>query len=586
MRLGFRGKILLAIFGVASASLLLVATLVSLSLPEQTIRRIETSLVSEARLIGEILEHHERQLAGEGLEAEAARLGTTLPARVTFIRADGTVAADSNVRGAAALAALENHGTRPEVVAARRNGTGSTRRYSSTLHTEMVYVAVRSTHPTVAVVRLSLPLTEVSHQVDAVRRVTLLALVLALVAAASLAWMTSAILGRRLNTIAAAARRYAAGDLSHPVRDYESDELGTVARVLDDTVRQLAGRVVELAEDRARQEAILTGMAEGVLVVNAQGGVERVNQAARDMLALSDSWPQSHYLEVVRHPGIAGLLTSALAGAVPPGLELSSVRGPDRRLVARAVPISAPRGAAAVLVLHDITDLRRADQVRRDFVANVSHELRTPLTAVRGYVEALTDDPSSPEERAKFLEVIARHVHRMERLVRDLLRLASLDARQEPVEVTELPLTVLLEGIVADLAGRIEARHHVVSVAVDPPEALIRTDPAKLQDALRNVLENAVNYSPEGCRIQLSARPDGDRWRIEVTDEGPGIPEADLERIFERFYRVDKARSRESGGTGLGLSIVKHLVGTLGGRVWAENRAEGGARFIIEVPRH
>ena len=583
MHLGFRGKIFVAIFGVAAACLLLVATLVSLSLPEQTYRRIEQSLVSEAHLVADVLSTHERDLPSGAIESEASRIGKTLPARVTLIAADGTVVGDSMVSGAT-LSTLENHATRPEVLQAKATGVGISRRYSHTIQTDMLYVAVTIDHPRMTVVRLALPLTEVQQQVASVRHMTLVALGVALVGALALAWIASVLLGRRLQAIASAARRFASGDLSQRVRDYERDELGTVARVLDDTVRELASRVDELRQDRARTDAILTGMVEGVMVVNSQGRVQLVNRAARAMLALDDATVGGHYLESVRHPGIAALLTDTLEGRQPPHLELSPARTPGRRLVARATPVSAPSVTGAVLVLHDITDLRRADQVRRDFVANVSHELRTPLTAIRGYVEALTDDPASVEDRARFLDVIARHVSRMERLVSDLLRLAGLDARQEPVEQSTCPLPGLLAGAIADLATIIESRRQEVTIGVAPEVTTVRTDPQKLQDAIRNLVENAVNYSPEGTRIRLDARQNGDRVAITVSDEGPGIPESDLERVFERFYRVDKARSRESGGTGLGLSIVKHLIDVLGGQVWAANRPEGGAVFTISLP--
>jgi two-component system phosphate regulon sensor histidine kinase PhoR len=583
MRLGFRWKIFLATFGVASAAVLLAATLVSLSVSARTSQRIEQSLVAETRLVADVLSHHERDLTPETLDAEADRVGRTLPARVTFITADGRVVGDSMVSGSG-LATLDNHATRPEIMDARAHGLGTSRRYSHTLQTDMLYVAMRVDHPVVATVRLALPLTDVQRQVADVRRLALIALGAAVALAAAAAAFSSTMMSRRLQAMAAAARRFAAGDLSHPVRDYERDEIGTVARVLDDTVRALAGRVAELARDRARTDAILTGMVEGVMVVNRQGRVQLVNPAARAMLGLDDAAVGGHYLESVRHPGVASLLAAALEGKEPEGLELSPVRTPERRLVGRAAPVSAPGADGAVLVLHDITDLRRADQVRRDFVANVSHELRTPLTAIRGYVEALADEPAAAEDRARFLEVIARHVNRMERLVKDLLRLAGLDARQEPVELAPCPLQGLFAGAVADLSPVIQARRQVVEIHVDPAAATIQTDAAKLQDALRNLLENAVNYSPEGRRIRLDAVAVDGRAILTVSDEGPGIPDADLTRIFERFYRVDKARSRESGGTGLGLSIVKHLVDLLGGRVWAANRPEGGAVFTITLP--
>ncbi len=584
MRLGYRGRIAVAIYAVAATALLLAATLLAFSLSGQTYRRIEQSLLSEARLVADMMATHERDIAPEAIEVEAARIGKTLAARVTFIAADGTVVGDSMVKPSD-LATLENHGTRPEVLEARARGAGVSRRYSRTLQTDMVYVAIPITHPRIAIVRLALPLTEVQQQVAAVRAATLVALGAAMIGALGLAWLASTLLGRRLRATADAARRYASGDLSRRLRDYEPDEIGTVARVLDDTVHELARRALELAEDRARMDAILFGMVEGVIVVNDHGRVQLVNRAAREMLGLEGDSVGGHYLEAVRHPGVAALLTEALAGREPTHLELSPTRTPGRHMVARAAPVSAPSATGAVLVLHDITDLRRADQVRRDFVANVSHELRTPLTAIRGYVEALADEPPSPEDRARFLEVIARHAARMERLVKDLLRLAALDARQELIERAPCPLQGLLAGTVSDLATMIEARHQSVEILVDPSVATIRTDAAKLQDALRNLVENAVNYSPEGRRIRLDARPSDGQIEITVSDEGPGLPEADLERVFERFYRVDKARSRDSGGTGLGLSIVKHIVGLLGGRVWAANRPEGGAVFTISLPR-
>ena len=584
MRLGFRGKIAVAIFVVAAAALLLAATLVSVSLADQTYRRIEQSLVSEARLVADVMSTHERDIAPEAIEAEAARIGKTLPARVTLIAADGRVVGDSMVKGSD-LATLENHGTRPEVLEAKARGVGVSRRHSHTIQTDMLYVAVPVNHPRITIVRLALPLTEVQQQIAAVRHMTLVALAAALAGALALAWLASALLGRRLRLMAGAARRYASGDLSRRLRDYEPDELGTVARVLDDTVHELARRAVELAEDRARMDAILAGMVEGVVVVDDHGRVQLVNRAAREMLGLESGGVGGHYLEAVRHPGVAALITEALGGGEPARLELSPARTPGRHLVARAAPVTAPSATGAVLVLHDITDLRRADQVRRDFVANVSHELRTPLTAIRGYVEALADEPASAEERARFLEVIARHAARMERLVKDLLRLAALDAKQEPVEWALCPVQGLFAGTVADLSTMIEARRQTIDISVDPVVAMIRTDASKLQDALRNLVENAINYSPEGRRIRLDARPSDRQVTLTVSDEGPGIPETDLERIFERFYRVDKARSRESGGTGLGLSIVKHLVSLLGGRVWAANRPEGGAVFTISLPR-
>jgi two-component system phosphate regulon sensor histidine kinase PhoR len=234
------------------------------------------------------------------------------------------------------------------------------------------------------------------------------------------------------------------------------------------------------------------------------------------------------------------------------------------------------------VVLHDITDLRRADQMRRDFVANVSHELRTPLTAIRGYVEALVDGASADDSR-RFLDIIARHTHRMERLVSDLLRLARLDAGQETLDIVSCEIDGLARTVIADLSPALDARRQRVDVSIAPGAKTLRADPPKVHDALRNLVANASSYAPEGTTIRIEAHPEDSRVALTVSDEGPGIPEEDLARVFERFYRVEKSRARDPGGTGLGLAIVKHLVELHGGTVRAANRPEGGAAVTIVI---
>jgi two-component system phosphate regulon sensor histidine kinase PhoR len=301
------------------------------------------------------------------------------------------------------------------------------------------------------------------------------------------------------------------------------------------------------------------------------------------MLRVEPSAASRPYLEVIRHPDIAAQLTMALRGEELGSQEVALARDPGRTFVARAAPVSGTGGGGAVLVLHDITDLRRADQIRRDFVANVSHELRTPLTAIRGYVEALLDEPADADTTHRFLEIIARHSTRMERLVKDLLRLARLDAGQEALETARCDVRQIFGGVIADLSPVIEAKGQRIAIDVASEAAHIECDPAKLHDIVRNLVENAVNYSPDGADVRLgAARVDGS-YSITVADSGPGIPPEDLNRVFERFYRVDKSRSRP-GGTGLGLAIVRHLVELHGGEARAENVPGGGALFTVKLP--
>jgi two-component system phosphate regulon sensor histidine kinase PhoR len=352
---------------------------------------------------------------------------------------------------------------------------------------------------------------------------------------------------------------------------------------------QLSRRVGELETERARMAAILSGMVEGVLVVDGEGRLRLVNDAAQRMLNLGNNLLGRHYVEAVRQPGVVGQLGAALKGEHRPPIEVPldavSPAGGPRIFRAQATPANPDGAGGAVLVLHDISDLRRVDRMRRDFVANVSHEMRTPLTAVRGYVEALLEEPVEPSQRRKFLEVIDRHTGRMERLVRDLLRLARLDAQQETAEVHPIDVAALFRAVASDLSERIEQRQVQVHITVDPAAATIEADATKMHDALRNLVENAVNYSSDGARVELGAHADGERLLLTVGDYGPGVPEADLGRVFERFYRVDKSRTVDPGGTGLGLSIVRHLVELHGGKITAGNRAEGGAVFTISLPR-
>ena len=584
----FRTRLFLTSVAAAAATLLVATLLFSWWVRQSVNERIERGLIAETRLAAETLSHR-RVASPEELDAEADALGQLVAARVTFIAADGTLRGDSEL-SATELSQVENHANRPEIRQALTEGLGLSRRYSGTVRTEMLYVAVpvkNEALPELSLVRLALPLTDVREQLAIVRQLAGVALGVGLIGALVLAWVTSAVLTRRTHAIALAAQRYAAGDLTRSINDTSKDEIGTIARVLDQSVRDVSRRAIELISDRARMEAILGGMIEGVLVVNEQGRLQLVNDAARRMLRLAESPEGRHYLEIVRHPDIAAQLGQALSGQPLQGRELTLPVAPGATFIARSAPIAAAETRGAVLVLHDITDLRRADQIRRDFVANVSHELRTPLTAVRGYVEALLDGVADPAQNRTFLETIARHTNRMERLVRDLLRLARLDAGQETLERVPCQVETLFHAVELELGDAIENRQQVVKHDIASDAAVVSGDPAKLHDALRNLLENAINYSPESSVIVLGARRRESRTLITVTDEGPGIPESDLPRVFERFYRVDKARARDRkdpGGTGLGLAIVKHLVELHGGRVAATNRPTGGAVLTIDLP--
>ena len=586
-RASFQTKFFFAALAAAILALTVAGLLFATTMRRQTNARIENTLVAEARLAADLLGRAATPAAGASdlaaYDEEADRLGQLLDARVTLIAADGRVLGDSS-ETVDAVALMENHGQRPEVVAARSTGLGQARRYSDTLKIDMLYVAVAVREQPIAFVRVALPLTTIQSQLSTVLTATLAALGVALLGGALIAWIFSARIGRRVHLIADIAARYQRGDLEPPRLGFGDDELGEVARALNESVQEVGRRLEAQARDRARMEAILAGMVEGVIVVDAHARLQLVNDAAKQMLKLDEVAAGRPYVETIRLPAIAELVASVLVGRTPGALELSPPRDPSRTIMARAAPAAGAAIHGVILVLLDITDLRRADQIRRDFVANVSHELRTPLTAIRGYVEALSDGDASPEESRRFLDIIARHTQRMERLVKDLLRLARLDAGQETLELSACDARGLAQAVAADLAPAAEARSQRIDVAVAPGAETVRADAAKLHDALRNLVANAITYSPEQASIRIDVGREGARSAISVSDEGPGIPPDDLARVFERFYRVDKSRARDPGGTGLGLAIVKHLVELHGGTVRAENRPGGGARFVITLP--
>jgi two-component system phosphate regulon sensor histidine kinase PhoR len=577
----FRTKVFVGSLVASAVSLLVVALLLSVQIRERQRAAITQRLTDEAHLIADLLSDAPA-VDGAALDAEADRLGQHSASRVTFIAVDGRVVGDST-QTLAQLETLENHASRPEVLLARDHGVGSSRRYSSTLGTDMLYVVVRTTHPAVRYVRLALPLTDIDAQLAEVRTLILIALGTAIPMALVLAWLLSAPLARRVQDIAAVAQRYSAGDLSRPAHDYGRDELGTVARVLDNSVQELGRRLQELSRDRARTDAMLTGMIEGVLVIDAEGRLQLVNRAARHMLHVDESALNRAYLEVIRHPQIVAQLAAALDGQEEAVVELTLAREPGRTFVSRAAPVATEGGGGAVLVLHDVTTLRQADQMRRDFVANVSHELRTPLTAIRGYVEAVLDDAANQAATEQFLQIVLRHTAGMERLVSDLLRLARLDAHQEPLERAWCSVRQLFSDVVTDLETAIHAKRLKIVIELADDDCRIQGDAHKLHDVLRNLVENAINHSPEGGEVRLDASSQDDACTITVADRGPGIPDEHLARVFERFYRVDKSR-RRPGGTGLGLAIAKHLVELHGGEVTAANRPDGGALFTIRLP--
>jgi two-component system phosphate regulon sensor histidine kinase PhoR len=502
---------------------------------------------------------------------------------------------------------MENHATRPEFAAALRGNIGMATRLSRTVGIPFLYVAAPV--PSGAV-RMAYPLSSVQQAQAKVRRSLTVSSAIALLVALVLAALISELISRRLRRIVAFAERVAAGDLSARIAERSSDEIATVAAALDRTARKLEESFAAVETSRRQLETLLNSMQEAVIAVGNDGKVLWVNGRMQRLLGASVRIG-APAVETVRDPGFLAAIESAIgrreisrtrATALLPGriFQVTAAPMPLHSSMSQRANMQAPEGLrgdtgarqpvapaalpGAVAVLHDLTDLERVEKTRRDFIANVSHELRTPLTSVQGYAETLLDSPVGVDANTReFLEIILKNAARMSRLTEDLLVLARVESGEQRFALRAVNTSDLLQDAVATF--QVEAREQGLSLLVEnsAPDAVL-VDPEAIHQVLANLIRNAISYAREGGRITLGAHALKNMTEFYVRDFGPGIASEHLPRLFERFYRIDKARSRESGGTGLGLAIVKHIVLAHGGQVRAESQLGHGSTFYFTIP--
>ena len=519
----------------------------------------------------------------EGLNRWAAEIGSG-GVRVTVIRGDGQVLADSE----ADPRSMENHAERPEVQEALAKGEGRSVRRSVTLQRDLLYYAVRQDvagGPPI-VLRFAIPLATADQALGLFRRSLWLASFVILLVAGMAAVLVSRAFSDRVERLREFSRRVAEGDF-HPLPGGDSgDALEALRASLNQTAARMDRTIRTLTEERNLSSAILGSMVEGVAVVNGAERLVFANQGFADILEL-DVPPRSGsaLVEVVRQTEMIEAVRQVLAGE--PRVEAEIVTGTLRQhfFAATVAAVRAGETSGAVVVLHDITELRKLERVRRDFVANVSHEFKTPLTAIQGFSETLLAGAiDDPQNRERFLGIILEHSRRLARLTDDLLKLSQMDADRLELEIRRVSVAELIESCLETAQHRAAEKdiQVYVSESKEPPD--IAGDRRRLAEVLQNLLDNATQYTLPGGRITVSAEARDADVVFTVSDTGIGIPKADQSRIFERFYRVDAARSREAGGTGLGLAIAKHLVEVHGGRIWVDSEIGQGSQFNFSVP--
>jgi two-component system phosphate regulon sensor histidine kinase PhoR len=512
--------------------------------------------------------------------AAAAKSG----ARVTVISPDGTVLADSS----SDIGTMESHAQRPEVIQALQQGEGRSTRYSVSVKQALIYYAkrVETAAGNPIIIRLALPMDGVDEALGKFRTKLWLWSVLLLLLSGAASLLISRSFTDRIERLRQFSRRVAEGDFRPLPPDGKGDTLEALGGSLNQTAARLDRTIRTLTEERNLSSAILGSMVEGVAVVN---GAERLvfsNPGFAEILGL-DVPPVSgsSLLEIVRQRELIDAVRRVLGGEHR--VEAEIVTGTLRQhfFAATVASVRAGETSGAVIVLHDITALRKLERIRRDFVANVSHEFRTPLTAIQGFSETLIAGAiNDPNNRDRFLAIILDHSRRLARLTEDLLRLSEMDAERLELEIRRVSVSQLVESCYETAQRRAADKSLDLSLELPPNLPDVAGDTRRLQEVLQNLLDNAIQYTLPNGKIVLSADTKNDEVIFTVSDTGIGIPTSDQPRIFERFYRVDAARSREAGGTGLGLSIAKHLIEAHGGRIWVESEIGEGSKFHFSVP--
>ena len=581
MKLGLREKLF-----VFSLFLIIVVGLIAGFFLEHQRRssieaRIEGELVTIAQLAREQFNDGHVHSAEE-IDELADRLAAASGSRITVVDMEGWVIGDSELSGDE-IPEVENHGKRPEILEALETGLGVDRRLSATVDTALLYVAVPFGDPEPrGIVRASLLLADVDKAISELRLSLFIAGLLGLIGATLISGLAAHIMTRTLRSLIYHAKNISERATGSFVTG--RDEIQSLAGSFSRLSEQLQVQVEIMAWERGRSNAILDCMSEALFALDESDRILLVNPAAMELFDFERPPVGELLSEVTEEEQLGVLVESASPGRVV-STEFSMDRAGRRHLLARVASPSS--GSGCVVVMHDITEIRMMEQFQREFVANASHELRTPVSIIRANAETLIDGAIHDQGMSpKLLEALDRNAERLMHIVSDLLDLARLDAKQREMVAVPLPVRDVVTHIVDVLRPLANRRGQDIVLSLDPPDGRVLADSQALEQTLMNLLDNAIKYAPHGGNIRISSFSQGNRIRISVQDNGPGISEKHRPFLFRRFYRIDSGRSRDIGGTGLGLSIVKMLVESMGGDVGMEPAEKTGSIFWVALPQY
>ncbi|TRZ94951.1 HAMP domain-containing protein [bacterium] len=517
----------------------------------------------------------------------ALNIGNALGLRVTIIALNGKVLGDTDL-ARDQLLTIENHADRPEVKEALTKGFGMSKRFSYTIKKDMLYMAIPfGKEIDRGILRFSVPRHDIELLQAKIRRVLGISVIGILLLSLVLTVFVSVFISRPLREMSLIAKAMARGDFSKKVFIHSKDEIGDLAQVLNTMSEDIRGKIEKINSERARLDLVLSSMFEGVIVTDVDEKIILMNPSLRKLFFIDSNPAGKKPLEVIRNTAVEEMVERIIKGKQHLATEEIVINTPEEKILkVNGVPImSNNRLEGAILVFHDITELRRLEKIRQDFVANVSHELRTPISSIKGYAETLLEGALEDKANAKeFISIIYQDSNRLASLINDLLDLSKIESGKLKMSFAALDSVLLIKKAVMVIDSQAKAKSIKLKIDISQNLPKIKADETRFSQVMINLLDNAIKYSSEGGTTSIFAKVVENVLQIDISDTGIGISEEDLPRIFERFYRVDKARSRELGGTGLGLSIVKHIVSSHGGQVWVKSELGLGSTFSFTIP--
>lgn len=584
----FKLKLILSYFLIVLVSFGVIAFFLDRQLEDNSLRDIKTSLINQGKLIdSQIAVESLKKADTVYLETLVRTLSPRIKCRLTIINPEGKVLAESE-KSDQEISHMESHRNRPEVAKALNGEIGVDTRYSSTLKINMMYVALplKDKSEIIGTLRLALPLENVQTTLFEIRKTVFVGLLFALVLAFILGSLVAGRTVKSINRIIQVSRKFSEGDFSRRIIHGSKDEIDELAATLNKMAQDIEDKIKEIKKQNQELSAVLNSMIEGVIVVDKAGYVVSINPTVEKIFGIMKGDVEGKYfLEAIRNNDISEVINDVLKKGESASGEISLVWPVRRIFQINAAPIfDNEKVGGCLAVIHDITEIRRLETIRSDFVANVSHELKTPLTSIKGFVETLLESALDDKENNRnFLRIIQDHAERLNNLVNDLLSLSYLESKDITLNKQDFDLRRKAEEVILGFSSQLKKKGIEVKNEL-PAELSVKADKERMGQVLTNLFDNAIKFNKERGSIKIYGQKSDGKLKVVVEDSGIGIPEKDIPRIFERFYRVDKARSRELGGTGLGLSIVKHIVELHGGSVGVESAEGFGSKFWFTIP--